>query len=493
MRARSFVPVFVLAATLACKGDSGDARGSSGDDAGASAGEVVAETGYWKGAIALPGAAGQLEWMLSIQPAEDGAAPTAKLWIPMQGVAGVDLGAPKRVDDPAGAVAVTWPDVKATWTLIDGGDKCTFVQGKKLGCTIESLDAETFAALTDPKRPQTPQPPFPYTVEEVTFANPEAPAVELAGTLTIPEGDGPHPGVVLISGSGLQDRDETLFQHKPFWVLADHLSRNGIAVLRYDDRGAGKSKGDGLNATMVEFASDAWAAAQTLAADERVDAAKVGLIGHSEGGVTGPMVAVAHPDAIAFVVMLAGTGVRGDALVQRQTKLLLEAEGADEDKVTREVETIAAMHEAILAAPPGEANDAIEAVLREWYDGLSGIEKLAAGPVEEVIAPRIAANATPWLHHFLGYDPAENLRKLDGPVLVLNGELDLQVAADQNIPAIEAALADNDQVEVVRFPGLNHMFQPATKGTMSEYATIEITMDPKVLETIATWIAETTG
>lgn len=447
-------------------------------------------TGYWLGAIELPGNQG-LDWILSLQPTDDATsgAPVAKLWIPAQGVHGVELGPAEALDDPPGALKVEWAAVAASWTLVPGeAPTCSFAQrGVVLPCELEAVDAEAFAELTTPPRPQTPKPPFPYAVEEVRIKNPKATDVELAGTLTLPEGPGPHPGVVLISGSGLQDRDETLFGHKPFWVLADHLSRRGVAVLRYDDRGFAESTGDPSSATMIDFAGDAWAALDWLAEHERVDGERVGLLGHSEGGAIAPLVAAEHPKAVDFVVMLAGPGVSGTQIIVHQLGLLLAAAGVDEAEIAKQQAQARALHQAVLDHPddPEKARAALEAVVREQLPDIPDAE----------VEKRVATLTQPWMRHFLSWDPAPVLTRVQAPVLALNGELDLQVDPEQNLPAIEAALskAKNPAVDLVRLPGLNHLLQPAETGAVDEYGQIETTMDPAALERISAWIRATTG
>jgi pimeloyl-ACP methyl ester carboxylesterase len=442
------------------------------------------------GSIALPG--GQaLDFAITLTTDDGGKVASAKLWIPMQGVMDVALDEIRHEGAP---VELGWKAVGAQWILEFGEQPtCSFSQrGLTLECDIEAVDEAEFAELIQPDRPQTPKPPFPYAVELVEFANASATNVKLAGTLTIPEGKGPHPAVVLITGSGPQDRDETIFGHKPFAVLADHLSRHGIAVLRYDDRGVAGSTGDLANATMDDFATDAWAAVEFLLTRPEIDAKRIGLIGHSEGAVVGPAVAAAHAKQIAFVVMLAGTGVTGQEVVRHQLELIMKVGGASEDIIARELGFAARMHAAVLGSKPGEARAALEPILKEWYDGLDPSERMAIGEFEQALTDRAGPLDSPWMRHFLAYDPAPTLTKLKMPVLVLNGELDLQVDPDQNLPPIEKALKKNKRAQFVRLPGLNHLFQPATTGSPNEYPTIAITFDPAVLDRISRWVREQT-
>ncbi|HVI00315.1 MAG TPA: alpha/beta fold hydrolase, partial [Enhygromyxa sp.] len=386
-----------------------------------------------------------------------------------------------RAED--GSIAVTLALVNATWTITPGeSPTCTFVQqGMSFECDLEAVSADEFAELMTPARPQNPKPPFPYAIEEVTIENPAAPGVTLAATLTIPPGDKPHPAVVLISGSGLQDRDETIAEHKPFWIIADHLSRNGIAVLRYDDRGFAKSTGDGTTATLEDFATDAHAAIRWLATHPKIDPERVGLIGHSEGGVIAPLVASQHAKDVDFLVLLAGTGVTGSELVVHQLGLIMAASGAAPELVEREQANIRALHEVLLGAAPADAKSAVEAALR------------SQGGDEATMAMQVEALSSPWMRHFLAYDPIPALKRVKVPVLILFGDKDLQVAPEQNLAPMKAALSKNRRVESMRFPGLNHLFQPANKGTPDEYGVIEQTIAVDVLDRMTTWLRVTSG
>ena len=347
------------------------------------------------------------------------------------------------------------------------------------------------------KRPQTPKKPYPYGAEEVVFENPKA-GIKLAGTLTMPKEGGPFPAVVLVTGSGPQDRDETLLGHKPFLVLADHLARKGIAVLRFDDRGVGKSKGDFNKATSADFATDAFAAMEYLANRKEIDSKRIGLAGHSEGGLIAPMVAAEHPDKTDFIVMLAGTGAKGDAIIERQTQEIGKASGA-----TREGLEVSARLQKLLMdtarSQPDEAaaKKALAGVAVAFAKKLSEAEKKALeieGNSDEGLKASEEAAATfasPWMRFFLNHDPTPVLARVKCPVLAVNGSLDLQVLPDQNMPLIEKSLKEggNTRFETKVFPGLNHLFQHAKTGQLSEYGQIEETMAPEVMELVASWIS----
>jgi uncharacterized protein len=333
------------------------------------------------------------------------------------------------------------------------------------------------SAALEPKRPQNPVRPFPYREEEVSYEN-KVQGDRLAGTLTIPQGRGPFTAVVLITGSGPQDRDETLMGHKPFLVLSDWLTRKGIEVLRVDDRGVGKSTGVFATATTADFATDVEAGVAFLKARPEVDQKKIGLIGHSEGAVIAPMVAARNQD-IGFIVMLAGSAVPGTQILVEQKKLIEEAAGMNKE----EAEKKAQQEQTVLALVVNEKdNPALENDLRQ---------KLQDDQVNEAeLGAEVKVLTSPWFRYFLAYDPGPTLRQVKCPVLALNGEKDLQVPPGQNLPVIRQALRDagNPRNEVDELPGLNHLFQTAKTGSPSEYASIEETMSPIALEKISSWI-----
>jgi fermentation-respiration switch protein FrsA (DUF1100 family) len=326
------------------------------------------------------------------------------------------------------------------------------------------------------KRPQNPVKPYPYREEEVTYEN-KVENVTLAATLTLPQGKGPFPGVVLITGSGPQDRDETLLGHKPFLVLSDYLTRHGIAVLRADDRGTGKSTGVFANATTADFATDTEAGIAYLKTRPEVDPHKIGLVGQSEGGVIAPMIAARNKD-IAFIVMMAGTGVPGDQILPAQSEAIEIASGKSPEEAAKDA---AKEREMLTLVETEKDPSTLEKDLKE---------KMTGEVPEAQIGMQIKQLTSPWFRYFLTYDPATALRKVTCPVLAINGSLDKQVLADQNLPAIHKALqeAGNKHAEIDELPGLNHLFQTAKNGAPSEYAQIEETMSPLALEKIAAWI-----
>lgn len=340
-------------------------------------------------------------------------------------------------------------------------------------------------------RPQEPKEPFPYLVEEIQFPNQDA-GIKLAGTLTLPQGEGPSPAVIMISGSGAQDRNEEIVGHKPFWVIADHLSRNGIAVLRFDDRGFGASEGDISAATSEDFSTDVRSAIQYLKTRKEIGA--IGLMGHSEGGIIAPLVAVGSPE-VKFIVMLAGPGIRGDKLLLSQEEMIWRAEDTDEEEIQRQLMVSRGIYDLITA---GGEQDSLKVRIRDFIEE-SIADSLITIPEgnskEDVISQFTGVMVSPWILWFLRHDPAPVLEQVQCPVLAVNGSKDLQVPSEANLAAIGAALNQgaNQDFTLKEFPGLNHLFQPCETGHPQEYAKIEQTFSPEALDYITAWIKARTG
>jgi hypothetical protein len=299
------------------------------------------------------------------------------------------------------------------------------------------------------RRPQEPVKPYPYQEQGVEYA------------------------VVLIPGSGAQDRNETVFGHHPFLVLADYLTGKGIVVLRADDRGVGKSGGSMATSTTADLATDAEAGLAYLKTRAEVNPRKMGLLGHSEGGVIAPMVAARNPD-VAFIVMLAGPAVPGDQVIVEQVRMVAKLSGASDEQANAN----AGMERDVLDLVKQEKDPAaLQAKIKE---------KIGAAIPDDQLNPL----TSPWYRYFIAYDPAPALAKVKCPVLALNGEKDTQVSAKANLPVIRETLeaSGNKDFEVVELPGLNHLFETAKTGGVGEYEQIEETMSPAALEKVAAWI-----
>jgi uncharacterized protein len=349
--------------------------------------------------------------------------------------------------------------------------------------------ARSATAIERPRRPQEPMAPLPYEEDTVRVTNRVA-GVSLAGTLTRPRGSGPFPAAVLVTGSGPEDRDETVFGHKPFLVLADDLTRHGIAVLRLDDRGVGGSSGDFPSATSEDFASDAEAAVEFLAQRPGIDSRRIGLIGHSEGGLVAPMVG-ARSTRVAFLVLLAAPGVPGDSILIEQSESASRAMGADEATVRANRALEREVLKAFRELPDSAAvASRVRELVRDRLARLSPAARAATGDPDSIAEAGLRQLRSPWLSFFVRYDPRPTLRRVRVPVLALNGSKDVQVEPRVNLPAVEQALRSggNRDVTVKEMPGLNHLFQTANTGDVTEYAHIEETFAPAALDEISRWI-----
>lgn len=330
-------------------------------------------------------------------------------------------------------------------------------------------------------RPQEPVKPYPYKEEEINFANDNA-KVSLAGTLTLPSGPGPFPAAILLSESGPQNRDESIAGHRPFLVLADHLTRKGIAVLRFDKRGNGKSTGDYASATTEDFAADAEAAFAYAIRRKEIDRLRIGLIGHSEGGVIAPILAT-HSPSVAWIVLLAGPGLKGEDLLMLQSELILRTAGVNDGEVAR---TLAFNKQTYAFVRQERDPAALEAKLNDL------VQSTSVGSMHSPAAlqAQIQTLVSPWFRFFLDYDPVPALQKTTCPVLALNGGKDLQIAPKENLSKIQKALQDggNKDFQTTELPGLNHLFQHGATGSPTEYGGIEETMAPEALNAVSDWV-----
>lgn len=452
------------------------------------AGDIRDIEGIWMGNLTVPGGL-QLRMVFNISTDPDGSI-NASMDSPDQGVNGIPVDTVSYKD---GNLSL---DVKSIRGSFEGtykeSNETLEGEWKQAGSTFPLVLNRTEKA-PDMHRPQDPVKPYPYTEEEVVYENKEA-GVKLAGTLTLPQSEGPFPAVILISGSGQQNRDEEIFGHRPFLVLSDYLTRQGVAVLRVDDRGVGGSTGNSLQATTEDFAGDVLSGIEYLKSRKEIDPARIGLIGHSEGGIIAPIVAVQSPD-VAFIVMMAGTGLTGEEIIYMQSDLISRAEGADNETIARNE----ALTRKIFSIVKQEQNNTvayeeIRKLLKAEMDNMSEEEKELSGYSETNLDTQIKAILSPWMRFFLTYDPRPTLMKVKCPVLAINGEKDLQVPPEENLRAIDEALraGGNKDYTVKEMPGLNHLFQTAQTGSPTEYAKIEETISPAALEFIGDWISDHT-
>ncbi len=441
--------------------------------------------GAWKGSLSIMGQ--QLAIQVTFTPQGDSLAATidipqqAAMKLPLRGVGYAHPNI--RFELPAGPTVASFEGTRS-------GDS---ISGRFSQAGYNGTFSLTPGALTADPPDDTTAPP--YRSEEVTFKNGDG---VLAGTLTLPEGTGPHPAVVLVTGSGPQNRDEEIFGFKPFKIIADHLTRAGIAVLRYDDRGVGGSTGASPDQTTNDFAADAITAVSTLADRPDIDAARIGILGHSEGGIVAP-IAATKSDRVSFIVLLAGTAWPGDTIIMSQIETLMRAGGADSTTIVRTLTTQRMLY---VALRTNTGWDDVRTRMRE--DMLTNLDSMPAearamitnvdSTVDGRIEMQLSSTRTGWFRHFIDFDPATVLRAVRVPVLALFGEKDVQVPAKMNMQRMKEAFKKGGvrDFTIKVIPSANHLFQVAEKGTVDEYATLPKRFAPGVLETISGWILEKT-
>jgi len=443
----------------------------------------VAIAGDWLGVLTVQGL--KLRLALRVSRSDDGVL-TAKLDSLDQGAR--DLPVEEIVHDgDTVRFASKRLGLSYTGTLVRGS---SIIRGEMTqGGATMTLNFERVASIPALKRSQEPVKPYGYVEHEVRYTNKKDQA-ELAGTLTIPAGTGPHPAVVLITGSGAQDRDETIAGHRPFLVLADYLTRRGIAVLRADDRGVGASSAAASTDTSLTYAGDVLAAVEFLKQRSDIAPQKIGLIGHSEGGMIAAMAAARSRD-VAFVVMMAGIGRTGEEVILAQTELMQRKYGVEPELIEVTRTTLKDVFQALRTEPnAGVALEQMRAVLDERAAAMpEGGRQMFEG-VRNMLLPQLRMYTTAWFRFFLDYDPAPDLRGLRVPLLAVTGELDVQAPPRENLQRIQAAARaeGNQHVTVRELTGLNHLLQTAKTGLPDEYSTIEETFAPTALELIAQWI-----
>jgi len=438
-------------------------------------------TGQWNGILKVQGM--QLRLVFNVTKSNDGYSSTMDS--PDQGAKGIPV-TNTIFENSKIKFEITNSRIEYSGELSENKIVGVFKQGGQefpMNLSKEGIEKEK------PVRPQEPIKPYSYYSEDIIFENKKA-GISLAGTLTLPNKNGVFPVVILITGSGPQNRNQELFGHKPFLVISDYLTKNGIAVLRYDDRGVGDSKGDFKTATTTDFSTDVESAITYLQKRNEINKNKIGLIGHSEGGIIAPMVASKSKD-VAFIVLLAGTGIQGNKLLLKQQELIAKANGVSDTDIKKSIRKNTKLFEMVV-----ESNDTstLKESLKNTINKMlknDTITKIPNGiSIEEFVDLQVNQITSPWMLYFLKYNPATALEKVKCPILAVNGEKDLQVSSNENLTAIKSALKTgrNENVTIIEFPKLNHLFQECETGLPSEYSTIEQTFSPSALTEISNWI-----
>lgn len=415
----------------------------------------------------------------------------AQLDSPDQGATGLALEIRHLSDD---SLSVWLPAANGGWSGRISADASTLSGVWSQGVASIPLTLTRLTDEPDDRKPQEPRPPFPYTVTDVSFENIAA-GIVLAGTLTSPKDTSKSPAVVLVSGSGPQDRDSQIAGHRPFKLIADRLTRAGIAVLRYDDRGIGKSTGRFGDASTTDFGTDAAAAVAYLRTRPDIDGKRIAVIGHSEGGLVAPWVAARDPD-LAAIVSLAGPTVRGDVLLAAQSRALMRAASRDSAGQER---TLAFNREvwryALEDTPADTAAARVTRATRAFVMALPASDLAQIGDPQAFIQTTAMQVTNPWFRSFVRFDPGPDLAKVNVPMLAYFGERDLQVPPDANVPALQERFTGPraKRLTVRRWPGLNHLFQRATIGLPGEYGLLEETLSPEMLDALTAWLQATLG
>lgn len=438
-------------------------------------------TGQWQGILKVQGL--ELRLAFNIMQSDSGLVSTMDS--PDQGASGIPVQSTHFED---ATLKIEIPNLGISYTGTLNQDNAIVGEFKQSGMSFPLNLSKEKIEKKPVVRLQEPQKPYPYIAEEVKFLNADA-NIHLAGTLTLPSKEGVFPAVILITGSGAQNRDEELLGHKPFLVLADYLTRNGIAVLRYDDRGTAESEGDFKTATSLDFAQDVRAALNYLQSRKEIDKKKIGLIGHSEGGLIAPMVAANSKD-VGFIVLLAGPGIPGADIILLQEELISKVYGLSDSTIEKSKKlnegafAIVGRSESL-----GKIKSDLDAYLRQNLK--DNPDELPKGMNEdEFISRQVNQLTSPWMRFFLTYDPVSALEKVKCPVLALNGSKDLQVPPKVDLDAISKALkkAGNKRATIKEIPNLNHLFQECETGAPNEYFKIEQTFSPIALKEISDWI-----
>jgi len=431
--------------------------------------------GIWQGTLKYPGLELRIAFKFSVMP--DGTL-QANMLRPDE----------NELEIPANSIVFEYPDLRLEFASVnssfEGQVKEGTIEGQwKQGKWLQPLILKQVSEIAKLDRPQTPVPPYPYNQEDVSFANRKA-NVELAGTLTWPREERPCPAAILIPGCGAHGRDYTILGHRPFLVLSDYLTRRGIAVLRFDGRGVGASKGDRSQATSEDYAQDVIAGINFLKARKEINPRLIGLVGHSEGGIIASLIAARLPE-VAYIIMMGSPGLPGEEYNYQYEESMSRALGLSEEAIAAK----RVFQERVLAVVLHEEdNSAAEEEIVKIYQEFD----LQIPEDRRMIA--IKRFLSPWFRFSIAHDPGATLMTVRCPVLAVIGEKDVHVPPDRNIQTIRRALeaGDSEDYRVEELPGLNHFLQTAETGTPVEYGKIKETISPIVLELIGNWILEHT-
>ncbi|MGM0635730.1 MAG: alpha/beta hydrolase family protein [Bacteroidota bacterium] len=441
--------------------------------------------GEWNGILKTQGV--ELRIVLNINQENDSF--SATLDSPDQKVTGIPISELKLEENQ---ISFQVPSIMASYEGKRADEKTIEGRFTQAGMTFDLDFSKDYVEKSGYKRPQEPKAPFPYEAEEVSFTN-ELENFDLAGTLTYPSKGEKFPAVVLISGSGAQDRNSEVMGHKLFLVVADYLTQNGIAVLRVDDRGTNESGGDFSKATTADFAQDVSAAVDFLKNHEKINAQKIGLYGHSEGGMIAPILATQRDD-IAFYVLVAPPAAPIDELMLRQQELVYGEMDISDNEFAIMQDLNKGAYKIIKSKTDlNELKSALKDYFEQKLEEYPNLAKESGQSDEDFVASQVESSSSPWFSYFLRYDPTENLKQLKQPVLAVFGDKDLQVDAEQNAPIMEKILADkNDGSKVVTLEKHNHLMQECETGSIAEYAEIEQTTSPEFLTLVSKWITKQT-
>jgi pimeloyl-ACP methyl ester carboxylesterase len=440
---------------------------------------IASAEGVWQGALEANGMRLRLQLHVSH---DDQKHLVAALDSPDQGISGLPA---TKVSQKETAFHFEIPVVNGVYEGTLNATKSAMSGAWTQGGVTRELKFQRSDQLLALARPQNPVKPYPYREEELAFPNDQT-KLSLAGTLTLPSGQGPFPAAILIGGSGPHDRDETIAGHRPFLVIADHLTRKGIAVLRFDKRGIGKSTGTYDQATSEDFAGDVQAALSYLKSRTEIDPKRIGLIGHSEGGLIAPMVA-ARSREVAWIVLLAAPGLKGEDTLLLQSELILKTAGVNDEQIAKTRE----FNKQVYALVRQESDPA---KLQTKLNQLVESSGMGAALLPADLQSQVRLMTSPWFRFFLDYDPVPVLQKTLCPVLALNGEKDVQIAPKENLEQIRKAFQQggNNDFQATELPGLNHLFQHAPTGSPTEYGGIEETFAPEALNSISDWVLKHT-